>query len=186
MTYQHLSQEERYQIYILMKDGKTQSQIAQLLDRHKSTISRELAQNTGLKGYRPKQACLLAEERSLDTRNAAHINPKDWNKTVACLHKKWGPEQIADQVGISHETIYRHVYADKAAGGSLWEQLRCQKKRKKRFASGHDQRGQMVDRWLIGERPAHIIKYDPPNRSLGRRYGDWRSPQVRGHNLSRA
>ena len=44
MTYQHLSQEERYQIYILMKDGKTQSQIATLLIRHKSTISRELAQ----------------------------------------------------------------------------------------------------------------------------------------------
>jgi IS30 family transposase len=37
-----------------MKDGKTQSQIAQLLNRHKSTISRDLARNTGLKGYRPK------------------------------------------------------------------------------------------------------------------------------------
>ena len=47
-----------------------------------------------------------------------------------CLLEKWSPVQIANQVGISHETIYRHVYADKAAGGSLWEQLRCQKKRK--------------------------------------------------------
>ena len=127
MTYQHLSQTERYQIYILMKDGKTQSQIATLMDRHKSTISREIARNTGNRGYRPKQACLLAEERSLGSRNAVHINPKDWDMAVTCLHKKWSPEQIADQVGISHETIYRHVYADKAAGGSLWEQLRCQK-----------------------------------------------------------
>jgi IS30 family transposase len=156
MTYQHLSQEERYQIYILMKDGKTQSQIAQLLNRHKSTISRELARNTGLKGYRPKQACLLAEERSLGSRNAVHINPKDWDIAVTCLHKKWSPEQIADQVGISHETIYRHVYADKAAGGSLWEQLRCQKKRKKRYASGRDRRGQIVGRRPISERPEHI------------------------------
>ena len=49
MTYQHLSQTERYQIYILMKDGKTQSQIAQLLNRHKSTISRELATIRGSK-----------------------------------------------------------------------------------------------------------------------------------------
>jgi hypothetical protein len=98
MTYQHLSQEERYQIYILMKDGKTQSQIATLMDRHKSTISRELARNMGLKGYRPKQACLLAEERSLGSRNAVHINPKDWDMAVTCLHKKWSPEQIADQV----------------------------------------------------------------------------------------
>ena len=156
MTYQHLSQTERYQIYILMKDGKTQSQIAKLMDRHKSTISREIWRNTGLKGYRPKQACLLAEERSLGCRNAAQINPKDWDTAVTCLHKKWSPEQIANQVGISHETIYRHVYADKAAGGNLYQQLRCQKKRKKRYASGWDRRGQIVGRRPISERPQHI------------------------------
>ena len=156
MTYQHLSKTERYQIFILMKDGKTQSQIATLMDRHKSTISRELARNTGLKGYRPKQVCLLAEERSLGSRNAVQINPKDWDIAVTCLHKKWSPEQIADQVGISHETIYRHVYADKAAGGSLWEQLRCQKKCKKRYASGRDRRGKIIGRRPISERPEHI------------------------------
>jgi IS30 family transposase len=92
-----------------MKDGKTQSQIAQLLNRHKSTISRDLARNTGNWGYRPRQPCLLAKERSLDSRNAAHINPKDWDIAVTYLYHKWSPEQIADQVGISHETIYRHV-----------------------------------------------------------------------------
>lgn len=156
MTYQHLSQAERYQIYILMKDGKNQSQIATLLNRHKSTISRELARNTGNRGYRPRQACLLAEERSLGSRNAAQINSKDWDTAVTCLHKKWSPEQIADQVGISHETIYRHVYADKAAGGSLYQQLRCQKKRKKRYASGRERRGQIVGRRPISERPQHI------------------------------
>jgi len=67
-----------------MKDGKTQSQIATLMDRHKSTISRELARNMGLKGYRPKQACLLAEERSLGSRNAVQINPKDWDMAETC------------------------------------------------------------------------------------------------------
>ena len=67
----------------------------------------------------------------MGSRNAVQINSKDWDTTVTCLHKKWGPEQIADQVGISHETIYRHVYVDKVAGGSLYQQLRCQKKRKK-------------------------------------------------------
>jgi IS30 family transposase len=96
MTYQHLSQTERHQICILMKDGKTQTQIAKLMDRHKSTISRELARNTGNRGYRPKHACLSAEERSLGSRNAAQIDPKDWDTAVTCLHKKWSPEQIAD------------------------------------------------------------------------------------------
>ena len=156
MTYQHLSQEERYQIYILMKDGKIQTQIATLMDRHKSTISRELARNMGLKGYRPKQACLLAKERSLGSRNAAQITTDQWDQAVDCLLAQWSPVQIANQVGISHETIYRHVYADKAAGGSLWEQLRCQKKRKKRYASGRDRRGQIIGRRPISERPEHI------------------------------
>ena len=126
------------------------------MDRHKSTISRELPLNSGGKGYRPRQACLLAEERSKGSRNATRITSADWDKTVNCLLEKWSPVQIADIVGISHETIYRHVYADKAAGGSLYQQLRCQKKRKKRYASGRDRRGQIIGRRPISERPAHI------------------------------
>jgi hypothetical protein len=51
MTYKHLSQAERYQIYALMKAGHDQSQSAKLLDRHKSAISRELRRNSG------SQAC---------------------------------------------------------------------------------------------------------------------------------
>ena len=139
-----------------MKDGKTQSQIAKLLNRHKSTISREIGRNTGNRGYRPRQACLLAKGRSLGSRNATQITATDWGKAVDCLLEQWSPVQIAAQVGISHKTIYRHVYADKAAGGSLWEQLRCQKKRKKRYASGRDRRGQIVGRRPISERPAYI------------------------------
>jgi IS30 family transposase len=51
--YTQLTQEERYQIAALMKAGHTQSEIARLIGRHKSTISRELARNTGQRGYRP-------------------------------------------------------------------------------------------------------------------------------------
>ena len=65
MTYKHLSQAERYQIYALMKAGHDQSQIAKLLDRHKSTISRELSRNTGLGVTAPSRLvrCLLIEAR---------------------------------------------------------------------------------------------------------------------------
>ena len=54
--YTQLTQEERYQIYALNKAGHSQTEIATLLERDKSTISRELRRNRGLKGYRPKQA----------------------------------------------------------------------------------------------------------------------------------
>ena len=52
MTYHHLSQEERYQISALLKAGLTQAQISVNLGRHKSTISREISRNSGLRGYR--------------------------------------------------------------------------------------------------------------------------------------
>jgi len=178
MTYKHLSQEERYQIYILMSAGNSQQQIAELLGRHKSTISREIARNTGGRGYRPRQACLLAQERSLGSRNASQITAKQWSETVDYLHGKWSPEQIANQVGISHETIYRHVYADKATGGSLWKELRCQKKRRKRYASGQDRRGQIIGRRPISERPAYIEE-----RS---QVGHWEGDTVIGANHKQA
>ena len=161
-----------------MSAGNSQQQIAELLGRHKSTISREIARNTGGRGYRPRQACLLAEERSLGSRNASQITAKQWSETVDYLHGKWSPEQIANQVGISHETIYRHVYADKATGGSLWKELRCQKKRRKRYASGQDRRGQIIGRRPISERPAYIEE-----RS---QVGHWEGDTVIGANHKQA
>ena len=46
MNYKKLCQEEPYQIYILMSAGNSQQQIAELLGRHKSTISRDISHNT--------------------------------------------------------------------------------------------------------------------------------------------
>ena len=53
--YTQLTQEERYQIEALLKMGHHQSEVAVVLKRHKSTISREVQRNRGLRGYRPKQ-----------------------------------------------------------------------------------------------------------------------------------
>ena len=156
MTYKHLSQAERYQIHALMKAGHDQSQIAKLLDRHKSTISRELSRNTGSRGYRPKQACEMSADRAQNSRNAPTVEP--WVREAACalLCIQWSPEQIASQLPISHETVYQYVYADKAQGGTLWKHLRCQKQKRKRYASGRDRRGQIPNRRPLSERPLHI------------------------------
>jgi len=55
-----------------------------------------------------------------------------------------------------HETIYRLISVDKAEGGSLYQQLRCQKKRKKHYVRGREHRGQIVDRRPTSERLNHI------------------------------
>ena len=172
MTYKHLSQAERYQIHALMKAGHDQSQIAKLLDRHKSTICRELSRNTGSRGYRPKQACEMSADRAQNSRNAPTVEP--WVREAACalLCIQWSPEQIASQLPISHETVYQHVYADKAQGGTLWKHLRCQKQKRKRYASGRDRRGQIPNRRPLSERPLHI--------EARRQVGHWECDTVIG------
>ncbi|MFZ6850214.1 transposase, partial [Undibacterium sp. RuRC25W] len=131
MNYTHLTQIERYQIYALRKAGQTQRQIASLLKRSESTISRELRRNTGGRGYRPKQAHKKSEERRAI--NARRIDEDVWEFAQERLLEQWSPEQISGHAAISPETVYQRVYADKRSGGALWKNLRCQKKRKKRY-----------------------------------------------------
>lgn len=154
--YKHLSREERYQIYSLVKAKQTISEIARLLGRNRSTISRELRRGQGLRGYRAEQACNKASERAQHCRNARRVDPKVWADVSFYLGLQWSPEQIADKVGISHESVYLHVYADKAAGGNLHKNLRSQKPRRKRHLCGRDRRGQIPNRRPISERPSHI------------------------------
>lgn len=52
----HLTFEERGFLYRLKKKGKSNTEIAELMGRHRSTIGRELNRNSGQRGYRPKQA----------------------------------------------------------------------------------------------------------------------------------
>lgn len=64
--YTQLTREQRYQISALKKVGVSQKDIAAEIGVHRSTISRELRRNTGLRGYRPKQAHELALSRRTD------------------------------------------------------------------------------------------------------------------------
>ena len=169
MTYTHLTREERYQIYALKKAGHKQYEIAELLERSKSTISRELARNIGGRGYRPKQAQCMAEERR--AMNARTIDEETWQFVCARLREEWSPDQISKYAEISIETVYQRVYADKRAGGLLWKNLRCQKLRKKRYGKA-ERRGIIPNRLSIEDRPAIV-----ETRS---RIGDWEADTVIG------
>jgi IS30 family transposase len=154
--YKHLSREERYQIFSLLKAKQTISQIARLLGRSRSTISRELVRGRGRRGYRAADVCAKASERANIIRNALRVQPKVWSEVNFYLVMQWCPEQIAGKVSVSHECDYLHVYADKAAGGDLHNNLRSHKARRKRHLSGRDRRGQNPNRRSISERPSHI------------------------------
>ena len=166
--YKHLSREERYQIYSLRLAKQTISEIARLLGRHRSTISRELNRGRGLRGYRAEQACSKASERAKKSRNARRVDAKVWADVSFYLGLQWSPEQIASKLEVSHESVYLHVYANKAAGGQLHKNLRSQKPRRKRHLSGRDRRGQIPNRRPISERPEHIEQ----RRQVGHWEGD--------------
>ena len=155
--YTQLTRDERYQIYALRKAGHSQKEIAEVLRRNPSTISRELGRNKGLKGYRPEQAHRLAQNRKKE-RDRTRIPESTWARVEQLLREDWSPEQISgwltreEGVSVSHERIYQHVYEDKRRGGDLHRHLRCQKPRRKRY--GHyDRRGQIRERVPIDERP---------------------------------
>ena len=175
MSYTQLTQEQRYQIQALLKMGHQQTEIAKYLGVHKSTVSRELRRNKGLRGYRPKQA----HQKAMSRRNHGRrrINPETWLliETKICL--EWSPEQISGwlkrhvAVEISHEWIYQYVLADKHAGGTLYRHLRCQKKRRKRYGS-YDRRGKLPNRVSIEERPVIVDQRQ--------RIGDWEVDTIVG------
>jgi IS30 family transposase len=175
MNYTHLTQEERYQIYALKKAGHKQSEIANVLERSESTISRELARNCGQRGYRPKQAHYSSVERR--AMNARTIDDATWQFAQEMLMLQWSPEQISGHAAISPETVYQRVYADKQTGGLLWKNLRCQKQRKKRYGM-IDRRGMIPNRLSIDDRPAIV-----ETRS---RIGDWEADTIIGKNHRQA
>jgi IS30 family transposase len=175
MSYTQLTQEQRYQIDALLKMGHNQTEMAECVGVHKSTISRELRRNKGLRGYRPKQA----HQKALSRRNHARprILPETWAVIVAKIRLEWSPEQISEwlkrhvAVEISHEWIYQYILADKRAGGTLHRHLRCQKKRRKRYGS-YDHRGKLPNRVSIEKRPAVVDQR--------KRIGDWEVDTIIG------
>ncbi len=182
MTYQQLTQEQRYQIYALMKAGFNHTQIASEIGVHKATVSRERHRNCGQRGYRPLQAQELAVAR-LQLRAKPRIEPQTWRQVELLLAKQWSPEQISGrlrlwrQPTVSHERIYQYIYADKRVGGVLHLNLRSQKARRKRYGS-YDRRGQLPARRSIDERPAIVERKA--------RRGDWEADTIIGQHHRQA
>lgn len=134
------------------------SEIARIIGCHKSTISREIKRNRGCRGYRPKQANLLAKARKVT--NSAKITSFGWSYIEYLLGEHYSPEQITGRLKLlewqnvpSVETIYKYIYKDKRAGGSLYKALRCQKTYRKRSLQGQDRRGSIKGRVDISCRP---------------------------------
>ena len=153
MNYTHLTLEERYQIYALLREGFSKRHIACRLNRSPSTISREINRNRARNGYFAQHANKIALRRQCS--NPKRIPSEMWVQIIAYLHLQWSPEQIASHVPISLHSIYRFIRLDKNKGGTLFHHLRFRNQRKRKYGFP-ETRGQLSNRKSIHDRPIEI------------------------------
>jgi IS30 family transposase len=164
----------------LRRQGLNQSQIARSLGRHRSTVCREVGRNsTRADGH---YRAFTAQERTNGRRSRSRRNRRFGAGDIALidelLRRQWSPEQVAGhlarsgQLSVSHETIYRHVWRDKKAGGLLYTHLRGARKRRRKRYGAYDSRGRLAGKRMISERP--------PEVEARERVGHWEADTVAG------
>lgn len=182
MAYQHLSHEERRILIQQRCQGKSLAEIGRILERHPSTLSRELRRNLHDNGdhcyYTHSMADQKARARRHKSRRHSQYTTQEWQRIESLIILDWSPEQISNHlkgqksIRISHESIYQYIYRDKKAGGRLYTHLRLRcKKQRKRYGT-YERRGILAGKRMITERPAHIENRLEP--------GHWEADTVLG------
>jgi transposase, IS30 family len=164
LTYHQITAAERYTLGLLRQRGWTSAAIARLMGRHRSTICREARRNSTPRDgcYRPQLADWYARGRRSRSRRNRQFTHADWARIQGLLREDWSPEQVAGwlrrhrALAISHETIYRYVWADKRDGGTLYQHLRGARKQRRKRYGRYDSRGRLAGKRPITDRPALV------------------------------
>ncbi len=163
-AYTQLDIDERYELFRLREAGIAQKEMALLMNRSESTISRELRRNALPKGgYRPGSADRIALSRRRRCSKLERLNPLG-QQVRDRLAMGWSPEQIAGRLKlegsehtISHESIYRYIYRPKVRPQKLHRYLARAKASRGRRYFKH-RREPMENRRSIHERPEAVEK----------------------------
>ncbi len=169
----YLSEDERVRLADLHREKRTMREIAVLLGRAPSTISRELRRGSDASGrYRPHEAHRRALARRRIHRPSRLSLDHELRAWVAVqLKARWSPEQISrelrrrfpDQPGrwLCTETIYQAVYRPDL--GSLPRELpgrvlrRRRRQRLPRRGAQHRRSAPVTGMTLIHQRPATVL-----------------------------
>jgi IS30 family transposase len=172
--YEQLSLEERNTIARLRADGQSFRKIAASLGRPASTVTREVKRNQGTQvGYQPVYAADRAWARRWRGSRMAR-RPELQKLVLDHLSGGWSPEQIAGRLEreradlrISHESIYRFIYAQIARTKDYtWRRYLPRSKSKRGwYRRPHQPMQHIKDRVSIEKRPLYIEKR--------RQYGHW-------------
>lgn len=175
-NYTHLSQEQRYQIEALLKAQKNQKEIAKIIGKSESTISRELSRSIPMKGPGAKSYEAKNAQRKARLRHRLKFKGlrfSDEMKQYArnkLQHERWSPELISvegkKELGnfVSHECIYQWIWKNKRSrrienkqDKKLYQFLAHGRRRGKR-GNLREHRGIMSNRVSIEQRPKIVAK----------------------------
>ena len=143
MNYNHLTIEERCCIRKYYNEGKSFREIAELMGRNVSTISREIWRNKSYMNCKPAYYPHTAQRKYSLRRKFCHRG-MFWNNEILDyiedkLNKTWSPEQIAKtpcEIKMpSFKTIYRWIYEGYLVKGNV-KVLRKRGKTRKRLGNG--------------------------------------------------
>jgi len=177
---------DRQTIAISLEQGLSMRAIGRVLNRSASTISREIACNSGGTSY----SCRYAQQRCVRRRRYVRQPPKLvggnplFESITELLRQRWSPQKIAAHLvklhpidaaqRASHETIYNVIYAQ-PRGELRKELVACLRlARAKRWprSKGEDRRGQMANLLSIHVRPPEIEDRQFP--------GHWEGDLIKG------
>jgi IS30 family transposase len=185
MSYQHLSENERYVISHLQYHHSIR-EIARRLGRHHSTISREFkrakARHPWTTYYYDWSHPLALERRQKPRHLRRQKNQRLVTYVESKLRLEWSPEEIANRIRIdypdnehmriSHETIYRWIYLDSSVEGTLYQRLRRKRKKRRKQRRYGTGRRFLAGRVSIAQRPDIVASRQ--------RFGDWEGDTVQG------
>lgn len=179
--YHQLGQKERDRIFLLKRNGLTNTEIATKLGRDKSTIGRELRRNTHqkLRQYLPDTASRKASRRKERGRKVRYVVKDEAlkRKIIRLLKRGWSPDLIAGRLKrakqscLNQESIYQFIYSLEGRKQNLRQYLRrAHRIRRKKNGRKHRQQGKIPNRVDITKRPKTVEKR--------RQFGHWEGDNV--------
>ena len=168
MPYRHLTPTERGQMQALLDNGQSQRAIARRLGRSPSTICRELSRNGGAsRAYdaeRAQRRYTSARKECRRTTSMSYLPLRRY--VIDKITDGYSPEQVSgrlwlDHPGetrmrISHESIYRTLYADDSLRKILVPCLRRRRPRRRRHGERKPSRPCIPNRIGIEQRPPEV------------------------------
>lgn len=145
----------------MRKRNFSMGEIAAVIGKHKSTISRELRRNCDRRSgrYDADLAQRKCERRQKGKPHRVRFTEEVRLRVEAMLREDYSPEQVVGRCKleglecVSVETIYQYVWGDKRRGGDLHTHLRRKGRKYRKRGAKKDSRGVIRDRVSIDERP---------------------------------